>query len=131
MHPVANPPPGENYDHVVSPAGKPRHFLTSDQCFGRHSGNRHGNLMLRSDTRVDSKPLVDVGLTANALVADGIGWTRSDFLSASELHFLIQGNSRGIMAAVCDVLLEWERANDARFRGHVFPCTYVVQRRSA
>src|SRR5436853_1550809 len=53
--------PGENYDHVVSPAGKPQHFVTSDQCFGCHSGNRYGNVMLTPDTRVDSKPLVNVG----------------------------------------------------------------------
>ena len=61
VHAVPNPLPGENYDHVVSPAGKPRHFLTSDQCFGCHSGNRYGNVMLASDTRLDSKPLVNIG----------------------------------------------------------------------
>jgi hypothetical protein len=61
VHPAPHPLPGENYDHVVSPAGKPRHFLTSDQCFGCHSGNRYGNVMLTPDTRVDSKPLVNVG----------------------------------------------------------------------
>jgi hypothetical protein len=55
-----NPLPGENYDHVVSPAGKPQHFLTSDQCFGCHSGNRYGNVMLWTDTRIDSKPLVNI-----------------------------------------------------------------------
>jgi hypothetical protein len=55
-----HPLPGENYDHVVSPAGKPQHFITSDQCFGCHSGNRYGNVMLWTDTRIDSKPLVNV-----------------------------------------------------------------------
>jgi len=61
VHPAPNSLPGENYDHVVSPAGKPRHFLTSDQCFGCHSGNRYGNVMLAADARVDSKPLVNIG----------------------------------------------------------------------
>jgi hypothetical protein len=56
----SNPLPGENYDHVVAPPVKPRHFLTSDQCLGCHSGNRYGNVMLWTDTRVDSKPLVNV-----------------------------------------------------------------------
>ena len=60
VSPAANPFPGENYDHVVSPAGKPQHFLTSDQCLGCHSGNRYGNVMLWKDTRVDSEPLVNV-----------------------------------------------------------------------
>jgi hypothetical protein len=60
VHSQPNPLPGENYDHVVSPAGKPRHFLTSDQCFGCHSGNRYGNVMLWTDNRIDSKPLVNV-----------------------------------------------------------------------
>lgn len=58
--PDPHPFPGENYDHVVSPPMKPQHFLTSDQCFGCHSGNRYGNVMLWNDTRVDSKPLVNV-----------------------------------------------------------------------
>lgn len=52
--------PGENDDHVVSPAGKPQHFITSDQCFGCHSGNRYGNVMLWKDTRLDDEPLVNV-----------------------------------------------------------------------
>ena len=52
--------PGENYDHVVPPAGKPRHFMTSDQCFGCHSGNSYGNVMLMTDDRILSKPLVNV-----------------------------------------------------------------------
>src|SRR5256885_3798265 len=43
--------PGENYDHVVSPLGKPQHFLTSDQCFGCHSGNLYGTVMLWDDSR--------------------------------------------------------------------------------
>ena len=60
VDPKPNPLPGENYDHVVSPPEKPRHFLTSDQCFGCHSGNRYGNVMLWGDTRLDSKPLVNV-----------------------------------------------------------------------
>jgi hypothetical protein len=58
--PSAHPFPGENYDHIVSPAGKPQHFLTSDQCFGCHSGNRYGNVMLWKDTRLESEPLVNV-----------------------------------------------------------------------
>src|SRR5262249_37744466 len=52
--------PGENYDHVVPPEGKPQHFVTSDQCFGCHSGNRYGNVMLWTDNRIDSKPLVNI-----------------------------------------------------------------------
>ena len=55
-----HPFPGENYDHVVSPAMKPQHFITSDQCMGCHSGNRYGNVMLWKDTRLDSEPLVNV-----------------------------------------------------------------------
>jgi hypothetical protein len=38
--------PGENYDHIVSPHGKPQLFVTSDQCFGCHAGNTYGNVML-------------------------------------------------------------------------------------
>ncbi len=58
--PAPHPFPGENYDHVVSPAGKPQRFVTSDQCFGCHSGNRYGNVMLWADTSLPSKPLVNV-----------------------------------------------------------------------
>ncbi|HET7436410.1 MAG TPA: hypothetical protein VFN10_16995, partial [Thermoanaerobaculia bacterium] len=43
------PFPGENYDHVVSPHGEPRLFITSDQCFGCHAGNTYGNVMLQTD----------------------------------------------------------------------------------
>lgn len=38
--------PGENYDHIVSPHGKPQLFVTSDQCMGCHAGNTYGNVML-------------------------------------------------------------------------------------
>jgi hypothetical protein len=58
--PHPHPLPGENYDHVVAPPGKPQLFLTSDQCSGCHSGNRYGNVMLWTDNRVESKPLVNV-----------------------------------------------------------------------
>jgi len=58
--PAPNPLPGENYDHVVAEADHPQQFLTSDQCFGCHSGNRYGNVMLWTDTRDASKPLVNV-----------------------------------------------------------------------
>lgn len=58
--PAPHPFPGENYDHIVSPAGKPQHFITSDQCMGCHSGNRYGNVMLWSDTRVEPEQLVNV-----------------------------------------------------------------------
>lgn len=60
VDPAPHPFPGENYDHVVSPAGKPQHFVTSDQCFGCHSGNRYGNVMLWADNRVTDKPLANV-----------------------------------------------------------------------
>jgi hypothetical protein len=60
VRPAPHPFPGENYDHVVSPAGKPQRFVTSDQCFGCHSGNRYGNVMLWADTGLPSKPLVNV-----------------------------------------------------------------------
>ncbi|HEY3055870.1 MAG TPA: hypothetical protein VGK31_08070, partial [Thermoanaerobaculia bacterium] len=60
VDPRPNPLPGENYDHVVSPPVKPQHFITSDQCFGCHSGNRYGNVMLWTDTRVEAKPLVNI-----------------------------------------------------------------------
>ena len=40
------PLPGENYDHIVPPHGKPQLFVTSDQCFGCHAGNTYGNVML-------------------------------------------------------------------------------------
>jgi hypothetical protein len=60
VNPSPNPLPGENYDHVVSPPNRPQHFITSDQCFGCHSGNRYGNVMLWSDARLDAKPLVNV-----------------------------------------------------------------------
>jgi len=56
-----NPLPGENYDHIVSPPGKPQHFLTYDQCFGCHSGNRvAGTPMMMVDTRDPSDPLVNI-----------------------------------------------------------------------
>jgi hypothetical protein len=58
--PDPHPFPGENYDHIVSTAGKPQHFLTSDQCMGCHAGNRYGNVMLTNDTRVDPNPLVNI-----------------------------------------------------------------------
>lgn len=62
--PLPHALPGENYDHVVPPALKgatqSQHFVTSDQCFGCHSGNRYGNVMLWTDTRDASKPLVNV-----------------------------------------------------------------------
>jgi len=62
VHPQPNPLPGENFDHVVSPPGKPQHFVTNDQCFGCHSGNRvAGTPMLVTDTRDPSEPLVNVG----------------------------------------------------------------------
>jgi hypothetical protein len=60
VDPAPHPLPGENYDHVVQPAGKPQHFVTSDQCSGCHSGNRYGNVMLWADTAVPEKPLVNV-----------------------------------------------------------------------
>jgi hypothetical protein len=60
VRPQPNPLPGENYDHVVSPPVKPQHFITSDQCFGCHSGNRYGNVLLWTDTRIDSRPLVNI-----------------------------------------------------------------------
>ncbi|MFL6247820.1 MAG: hypothetical protein ACJ74H_17480 [Thermoanaerobaculia bacterium] len=55
-HPAApdfQPPalPGENYDHIVSPHGKPQLFLTSDQCMGCHAGNTYGNVMLVTDAK--------------------------------------------------------------------------------
>jgi len=49
--------PGENYDHVVSPHGKPQLFLTSDQCSGCHAGNTYGNVMLQ--TGANGKPAFD------------------------------------------------------------------------
>lgn len=59
---LPNPLPGENYDHVVSPAGKLQHFLTSDQCMGCHSGNRvAGQPMLATDARDPNRPLVNIG----------------------------------------------------------------------
>jgi hypothetical protein len=61
VSPRANPLPGENYDHVVAPQGNPRLYLTSDQCFGCHSGNSYGNVMLATDDRLLSQPLVNVG----------------------------------------------------------------------
>jgi hypothetical protein len=60
VEPAPHPFPGENYDHVVSPPVKPQHFVTSDQCFGCHSGNRYGNVMLWADTALPEKPLVNV-----------------------------------------------------------------------
>ena len=60
VDPAPHPFPGENFDHVVSPPVKPQHFVTSDQCFGCHSGNRYGNVMLWADNRVADKPLVNV-----------------------------------------------------------------------
>ncbi len=62
--PAPHPLPGENHDHVVQPAGRPQMFVTSDQCFGCHSGNRYGNVMLWADTSLPAsqsdKPLVNV-----------------------------------------------------------------------
>jgi hypothetical protein len=43
------PIPGENYDHIVSPHGKPQLFVTSDQCMGCHAGNTYGNVMLTTN----------------------------------------------------------------------------------
>jgi hypothetical protein len=60
VDPVPHSFPGENYDHIVSPPGKPQHFVTSDQCFGCHSGNRYGNVMLWTDNRAAGQPLVNV-----------------------------------------------------------------------
>lgn len=60
VDPAPHPFPGENYDHVVQPPGKPQQFVTSDQCFGCHSGNRYGNVMLWADTSQPDKPLVNV-----------------------------------------------------------------------
>ena len=60
VQPKPNPLPGENYDHVVSPPVKPQHFVTSDQCFGCHSGNRYGNVMMTIDPRIESRPLVNI-----------------------------------------------------------------------
>jgi len=60
VRPAPNPLPNENYDHIVSPPMKPQPFITSDQCSGCHSGNRYGNVMLWEDTRVESRPLVNV-----------------------------------------------------------------------
>ncbi len=45
------PLPGENYDHIVSPHGKPQLFVTSDQCMGCHAGNTYGNVMLVTDAK--------------------------------------------------------------------------------
>jgi hypothetical protein len=41
--------PGENYDHIVSPHGRPQLYITSDQCMGCHAGNTYGNVMLVTD----------------------------------------------------------------------------------
>lgn len=60
VRPAPNAFPGENYDHVVSPPVRPQHFITSDQCFGCHAGNRYGNVMLWKDTRIEPSPLVNV-----------------------------------------------------------------------
>ena len=61
-HPVGpdfkpRPLPGENYDHVVSPHGKPQLFITSDQCSGCHAGNTYGNVML--EVGANGKPTAD------------------------------------------------------------------------
>jgi cytochrome c553 len=58
--PAPGPPVRIRDGVVVSPPNKPQHFITSDQCIGCHSGNRYGNVMLLSDTRVDSKPLANI-----------------------------------------------------------------------
>lgn len=62
-HPTApdfkpRPLPGENYDHIVSPHGKPQLFVTSDQCMGCHAGNTYGNVMLV--TGADGKVTADL-----------------------------------------------------------------------
>jgi hypothetical protein len=45
---------GENYDHI--PAHKDRHFMSSDQCMGCHSGALYGNVMVVTDEKLDISP---------------------------------------------------------------------------
>jgi len=45
----------ENYDHVVSAAKSPEHFITSDQCFGCHSASPSDMIYLFKDT--SKKPI--------------------------------------------------------------------------
>lgn len=83
------PLPGENYDHIVSPHGRPQLFITSDQCMSCHAGNTYGNVMLVTDANgkvtADISPYGEWRWSAMGLAGrDPIFYTQLD----SEIAYL-------------------------------------------
>jgi hypothetical protein len=56
--------PAETYDHIVSAAGGPRQFLTSDQCTGCHDATYSNatlpNMILKDQQQSGSTQLINL-----------------------------------------------------------------------
>jgi hypothetical protein len=96
--------PGENYDHIVSPHGRPQLFITSDQCMGCHAGNTYGNVMLVTDANgkvtADVSPYGEWRWSPMGLAGrDPVFYAQLD----SEMAFLDTLNDPKVKAEVVDL----------------------------